>query len=106
MQKRITKVDNIEMGKFLPKFQMLSLAPGDKVWVRNLPWESKLDRIWQSPCEVEKVISSSRVVVNTAQGDQILWPSRLKPYLNPYGAPASAHCFNYFSKGDVAPAVV
>ena len=42
----------------------------DKVCVKNLPGESKLDRIWQVPCKVEKVNSSLRVVVNTPQGKE------------------------------------
>ena len=55
---------------------------------------------------MERVISASRVVVNTPQGDQTLSTSRLKHYMHPYGAPDSAHPFNYFSKEDVAPPVV
>ena len=91
------------MEEFQQKFPALSLASGDMVWVRNPPGESKLDRILQGSCEAAKAISSSRVVVNAPQGAQILSNSRLKPYLHRYGAPASAHPFHFFSKGDVAP---
>ena len=106
VQKKLKKIHAAQRNKFLQKFPTLNLLPGDKVWVKNLPGQSKLDRLWQGPCEVERVISASRVVVNTPQGDQTLSTSRLKHYMHPYGAPDSAHPFNYFSKEDVAPPVV
>ena len=106
VQKKLKKIHAAQRDRFHRKFRTLNLVPGDKVWVKNLPGQSKLDRLWQGPYEVERVISSSRVVVNTPQGDQTLSTSRLKLYMHPYGAPDSSHPFNYFSKEDVAPPVV
>ena len=43
VQKKITKIHKAQMEKFQQKFRTLSLAPSDKVWVKNVPGKFKLD---------------------------------------------------------------
>ena len=83
--KRLHKLHQAEKRKFENKHPPLKMVVGDAVWVRNLPGESKLDCLWQAPCEVLKVVSDARLQVDTPDGVQTLPAVQLKPYLAPTG---------------------
>ena len=67
------------------KHPPFSLSVGDAVWVRNLPVESKIDRLWQGPCEVLQVINGTTIRIDTSDGVQMMPASRLKYYVAPQG---------------------
>ena len=48
------------------------------MWVLHLPGESKLERLWQGPCEVLQVVSGTRFKFDTPDGVQVLPATRLK----------------------------
>ena len=85
MRKRLHKLHPAEKRQFEKKHPRLTLALADAVRVRNLPGESRLDRLWQGPCEVLQVVSYARFQVYTPDGVQTLRALRLKPYLAPTG---------------------
>ena len=91
--KRLMKLRKAERKKFEAKHQPLSLSVGDAVWVRNLPGESKHDRLWKGPSEVLQVVSKSRIKVDTFDGVQVLPCHPLKYNVAPQGKREPFHFY-------------
>ena len=84
-QKRLHKLHKAVRKKFEAQHPNMSLFMGDAVWLRNLPGESKLERLWQGPCEVLQAVSSMRFKIDSPDGVQVLPATRLKYYVAPKG---------------------
>ena len=93
VRKRLHKLHTAARKKFEAQHPKLSLSVGDAVWVRNLPGESKLERLWQGPCEVLQVVSGTRFKIDTPDGVQVLPATRLKYYVAPQGKREPFHFY-------------
>ena len=93
VRKRLHKLHKAGRKKFEAQHPKLSLSVGDAVWVRNLPGESKLERLWQGPFEELQVVSGTRFQIDTPDGVQVLPATRLKYYVAPQGKREPFHFY-------------
>lgn len=97
VQEELTKLHAKAQRDHLAKHPPLKLDVGDSVWVLELSKDTtKLDRLWQGPCEVLTVVSPARFEVSTPQGVQVLPANRLKLYIPP--PKGKAVPFHHFSR--------
>jgi hypothetical protein len=79
---RIQEVHEAQAQRYRKRFREQEFTPGDRVWVRRRPEPgTKLEPLWQGPCEVLAHVEFGRYRIGLPEGQEDVHTSDLKPYL-------------------------
>jgi hypothetical protein len=83
---RIHEVHEGLAFQYRKKFRLQEFSVGDRVWVKRRPAVgTKLEPLWQGPCEVVAHVSKGRYTVALPEGPEDVHTADLKPYLHSLG---------------------